>query len=105
MVSTQSIGILGEKFVKESLKYSGFTIIKHKIHFYDSIGIEAVSSEHILIKVKTAVPPSEPSHLTKDEFVGVKKLASKLKAHPYLARVKLNSHFQLHGLIEWVKLN
>lgn len=100
------IGQAGERIVVQWLRSKGYTIDNWDTQAPGSTDIEAHhSTAKILVQVKSAVNPNEPSSLSSDEERNIKSRATRINAVAWEARVQLDSSLELNGDIMWRKLN
>jgi len=106
MPTAVEIGHAGEQFAVQALKREGWTVDVWNTQAPGSTDIEAHSgSSKILVQVKSAIPPNEPSGLSSDEERNIKSRATRINAKAYEARVYLNSNLTLKSEIKWRTLN
>lgn len=106
MPTEVEIGQAGEHIVVQWLRDRGYSIDNWDTRAPGSTDIEAHhSTAKILVQVKSAVHPNEPSTLSSDEERNIKSRATRIGAIAYEARVQLNSNLQLIGEIKWRKLD
>lgn len=96
------IGRAGEEVVKGLLVSKGWKITSHDTKGPGSTDLEAkAGGAQILVQVKTAVPPSNPSSLSSEEERNIKSRATRIGAGAYEARVWLTQPVK----VEWRHLN
>ena len=96
------IGLHGEQHVAAWLRQKGYSV-NQNTRLPGSTDIEADGQESILVQVKTAVSPTEPSYPSSDEIRNIKSRASNTKRTPYVAQVKIDSAGNLVGEHKWSK--
>lgn len=90
MVSAFEVGYTGESMVVQWLQDAGFTVPRWDTYSPGSTDIEAESSgKRLLIQVKSAVYPNEPSSLSREEETKIRSRAKRLGAEAWEARVQL----------------
>ncbi len=94
------IGQYGEQHVAAWLRQRGYTVNRNT-RLPGSTDIEADGKETILVQVKTAVSPSEPSYPSSDEIRNIKSRASNTNRTAYVAQVTIDSAGILAGEIKW----
>lgn len=97
------IGNYGEQHVASWLRLKGYTV-NQNTRLPGSTDIEADGQERILVQVKTAVSPNEPSYPSADEIRNIKSRASNINRTAYAAQVTIDSSANLVGEIRWSKL-
>jgi Holliday junction resolvase-like predicted endonuclease len=104
-MSSYDIGLAGERVAVDWLKSKGYTILNWDTRAPGATDIEANTSTHILVQVKSAVYPNEVPTLSSEEETRIKARAGRLSASAYEARVQLDQN--LHATsdnITWRKL-
>ena len=102
IVDTAQIGQYGEQHVAAWLRQQGYTV-NQNTKLPGSTDIQADGPKSILVQVKTAVPPNEPSYPSSDEIRNIKSRATNTNRSAYIARVKIDSEAKLVGEIKWTK--
>jgi Holliday junction resolvase len=98
------IGEAGERIVVDWLKAKGCTIDRWDTQSPGSTDIEASwPTKRLLVQVKSAVAPNQPSVLSGDEIAKIKSRAAKVGAEAWQAQVQLDSQLRQVG-IKWAKL-
>jgi hypothetical protein len=106
MPTVVEIGQAGERFAVQALKNERWTIDVWNTQAPGSTDIEAHSGpSKILVQVKSAIFPNEPTSLSSDEERNIKSRATRIGAKAYEARVHLNSNLTLKNEIQWKVLN
>ena len=101
-LSTSQIGTIGENHAARWLVARGYkTNVNTKLP--GSTDIEADGQEKILVQVKTAVHPMQPSMPSSDEIRNIKSRATKLGRTAYVALVLIDGQGNLIGDITWSK--
>ena len=96
------IGQYGEQHVASWLRGQGYTV-NQNTRLPGSTDIEADGQERILVQVKTAGSPNEPSYPSADEIRNIKSRASNINRTAYVAQVTIDSSGNLVGEIRWSK--
>lgn len=107
MPLSTEIGQIGEKLVAEYLKnVKGYHKVIQNTKGPGATDIEAIGTKiRLLVQVKTAVLPNEPSCLTSDEENRIKSRAASMSAEAWEARVMLDSQHKPTGQFKWRKLS
>jgi flagellar hook protein FlgE len=101
-MDSAQIGQYGEQHVAARLRSNGYTT-NQNTRLPGSTDIEADGKESILVQVKTAVSPNQPSYPSSDEIRNIKSRASNSNRTAYVAQVMIDSSGNLVGEIKWSK--
>jgi Holliday junction resolvase len=106
MADVGEIGQAGERIVAQWLRGSGYTIDRVDTRSPGSTDIEARSSQKcLLVQVKSAVLPNEPSSLSSDEKRNIKSRATRIGCEAWEAGVQLDPNLRPAREITWRQLN
>jgi hypothetical protein len=108
VLSSSDIARVGEGIALRDLMLKGYTILKWNppdqlpgSNYIEAK--EAVLRTHVLVQVKSAVKPSEPTSLSSEEEEKLKSHAKKVGFQPWEARVQLESDLK-EGTVFWRRL-
>jgi Holliday junction resolvase-like predicted endonuclease len=105
MPTPVDIGQAGERSVVHWLTSHGFTIQEWNTQAPGSTDIRATAGgKTLLVQVKSAVAPSQPTTLSPQEETNIKARAANLKAEAWEATVLLTASLQLSGEVIWRRL-
>jgi Holliday junction resolvase-like predicted endonuclease len=106
MTTALQVGLAGERIVVDWLTAKGYKIDRWDTQSPGSTDIEASgTTKRLLIQVKSATAPGEPSALSTDEIANIKSRAAKVPAEAWQAQVHLDSQLAQVGEIKWTKVN
>ncbi|MHA1228649.1 MAG: hypothetical protein ACTSPV_18140 [Candidatus Hodarchaeales archaeon] len=99
------VGLAGEKAVVNWLNQKGWEITRWDTDAPGATDIEARSgNKKLLVQVKSAIYPNQPSSLSEEEERNIKSRATMKDAEAWEARVVLDRSLNPMN-IEWRKLN
>jgi hypothetical protein len=106
MTTALQVGLAGERVVVDWLKAKGCGIDRWDTQSPGSTDVDASwTTKRLLVQVKSAVAPNQPSVLSGDEIAKIKSRAGKVGAEAWQAQVQLDSQLGQVGEIKWTKLN
>ena len=101
-MDSAQIGQYGEQHVDAWLRTKGYTT-NQNTRLPGSTDIEADGEESILVQVKTAVSPNQPSYPSSEEIRNIKSRASNSNRTAFVAQVTIDSSGNIVGEIKWSK--
>ena len=106
MVTAMQVGQAGERIVVDWLRAKRYSVDRWDTQSPGSTDIEARGTAiTVLVQVKSAVAPNQPSALSRDEVAAIKSRAAKMSGEAWQAQVQLDSQLRVVGEIKWMKLN